>query len=239
MKRQMMSAAQLAAVSAVAGILLASCGTTAAVAPQPAAQPVQEAPQPKGAQLVDWQGSEFGDPVPDWVRWSAAQNYELLETLSDSDAKGKTLLAVEGYGQDRDLLAVWVETDRASAQLSNRITQTITTDAGTKLSGNKDADDARLKMVQACVGQFSQSTFSGFSRLRTFWTQNRRAADGGLEYRYYALFGIDKALLQEQIAAAMGKVEAKTAEEKDALTDINRLVQASAAKAGGVSAEVK
>ena len=165
------------------------------------------------------------------------QNYEKLNALPE--AKDKSLIAVEGYGDDRDLLRIWVETDRASGEMTNRIEQAVTRESGTVASGNKDSNDAKIKMAKAVTGAFSQSKINGFQRLSTFWTQVKRKADGVVEYRYYALFGIDNNVLDEQIALLMGKVEAKTEKEQIALDEINRVVQLSAHKAGIITSEVR
>lgn len=195
------------------------------------------AAQVSGTELLDWQGSEFGKGVPDWVEYVSSQNYEKLNALPES--KDKSLIAVEGYGDDRDLLRIWVETDRASGEMTNRIEQAVTCEAGTVASGNKDSNDAKIKMAKAVTGAFSQSKINGFQRLSTFWTQVRKKVDGVVEYRYYALFGIDNDILDEQLAVAMGKVEAKTEKEKVALDEINSAIQKSAHKVGVISSEVR
>ncbi len=213
--------------------LICSCVIGCASAP---AKP-ETAAQVSGTELLDWQGSEFGKGVPDWVEFVSSQNYEKLNALPE--AKDKSLIAVEGYGDDRDLLRIWVETDRASGEMTNRIEQAVTRESGTVASGNKDSNDAKIKMAKAVTGAFSQSKINGFQRLSTFWTQVKRKADGVVEYRYYALFGIDNNVLDEQIALVMGKVEAKTDEEKNSLDEINRVVQLSAHKAGIITSEVR
>ncbi|WP_294425574.1 hypothetical protein [uncultured Treponema sp.] len=197
----------------------------------------ETAAQVSGTELLDWQGSEFGKGVPDWVEYVSSQNYEKLSILPES--KNKTLIAIEGYGDDRDLVRIWVETDRASGEMTNRIEQAVTREAGTVANGNKDSSDAKIKMAKAVTGIFSQSKINGFQRLSTFWTQVKRKADGVMEYRYYALFGIDNSVLDEQLALVMGKIEAKTAEEKNSLDEINRVVQLSAHKAGVITSEVR
>lgn len=220
----------LIAGAALCCTMMIGCGTTAAVTQ---AQPAQK----RGTQLVDWQGSEFGKPVPAWVEYVSQQNYDKLSTLPE--AQGKSLIAVEGYGYDRDVLQVWVETDRASGEMTNRIEQAVTREAGTAMTGNKDADAAKVKMAKAVTGVVSQSKFSGFQRLDTFWTQVQKVVDGTLEYPYYALYGIDEQLLSKQINSIMNQVVAETPEETAALADINRVVQASAMKSGAVSMEVR
>ena len=197
----------------------------------------ETAAQVSGTELLDWQGSEFGKGVPDWVEYVSSQNYEKLSILPES--KNKTLIAIEGYGDDRDLVRIWVETDRASGEMTNRIEQAVTREAGTVANGNKDSSDAKIKMAKAVTGIFSQSKINGFQRLSTFWTQVKRKADGVMEYRYYALFGIDNSVLDVQLALVMGKIEAKTAEEKNSLDEINRVVQLSAHKAGVITSEVR
>lgn len=197
----------------------------------------ETAAQVSGTELLDWQGSEFGKGVPDWVEYVSSQNYEKLSILPES--KNKTLIAIEGYGDDRDLVRIWVETDRASGEMTNRIEQAVTREAGTVANGNKDSSDAKIKMAKAVTGIFSQSKINGFQRLSTFWTQVKRKADGVMEYRYYALFGIDNSVLDEQLALVMGKIEAKNAEEKNSLDEINRVVQLSAHKAGVITSEVR
>jgi len=203
------------------------CGTTnTAFQAQPA--------QARGTQLVDWQGSEFGKGVPDWVTYVSSQNYDKLNTLTE--AKDKSLIAVEGYGYDRDILQLWVETDRASGEMTNRISQTVTREAGTAMTGNKDAA-ARAKMAKSVTGVFSQSKISGFQRLDTFWTQVRKSVDGSLEYRYYALYGIDKQQLSKQIDEIMSQVKPENPAEEAELANLNRGIKASALKSGGVVPE--
>lgn len=197
----------------------------------------ETAAQVGGTVLLDWQGSEFGKSVPDWVEYVSSQNYGELGNLPQ--AKDKTLIAVEGAGQDRDLLRIWVETDRASGEMTSRIEEAITHEAGATTSGDKDSMDAKTSMAKALTGVFSQSKINGFQRLSTFWTQVRKKVDGVVEYRYYALFGIDNDILDEQLAVAMGKVEAKTEKEKVALDEINSAIQKSAHKVGVISSEVR
>ncbi len=89
-------------------------------------------------------------------------------------------------------------------------------------------------MAKKVTGVVSQTSFSGFSRLKTFWTQVQRPTDGKLEYNMYALYGIDKQILLKQVDSMLKQVKAESPEEEEALEDMERLVRASAAKVGVV-----
>ena len=92
--------------------------------------------------------------------------------------------------------------------------------------------DAALKMIDETVGIFSTVTISGFERSREFWVKRRMKSTGETDFQYVAVYVIDKENLMFQIDRALGKIEAKTAEEQKALTDIKTLIKTSAAGAG-------
>lgn len=206
------------AVTVVLVLLAMSCTTTsetaAVVAPQ----------------AIDWQGAEFGDPIPDWVRAVANRDYELLSNLPEMN--GKVAMAFSGEGQDRDLLEIWVDTNDASAQMVRQIQQTVTNTAGTLASGNKDNSESARKMAESVTGIWSQASISGFAKMRDFWTQVQ-LADGSTEYRYYTLYGIDKENLEYQIDTVMGKIKAETEAEEEVLIKIEDAIKESAYAATG------
>lgn len=206
------------AVTVVLVLLAMSCTTTsetaAVVAPQ----------------AIDWQGAEFGDPIPDWVRAVANRDYELLSNLPEMS--GKVAMAFSGEGQDRDLLEIWVDTNDASAQMVRQIQQTVTNTAGTLASGNKDNSESARKMAESVTGIWSQASISGFAKMRDFWTQVQ-LADGSTEYRYYTLYGINKENLEYQIDTVMGKIKAETEAEEEVLIKIEDAIKESAFAATG------
>lgn len=206
------------AVTAVLVLLTMSCTTTSETA-------TVAAPQ-----AIDWQGAEFGDPIPDWVRAVVNRDYELLSNLPEMN--GKVAMAFSGEGQDRDLLEIWVDTNDASAQMVRQIQQTVTNTAGTLASGNKDNSESARKMAESVTGIWSQASISGFAKMRDFWTQVQ-LADGSTEYRYYTLYGIDKENLEYQIDTVMGKIKAETEAEEEVLIKIEDAIKESAYAATG------
>ncbi|MCI6953951.1 MAG: hypothetical protein MR839_08710 [Spirochaetia bacterium] len=206
------------AVTAVLVLLIMSCTTTS------------ETVAVAVPQAIDWQGAEFGDPIPDWVRAVANRDYELLSNLPEMN--GKVAMAFSGEGQDRDLLEIWVDTNDASAQMVRQIQQTVTNTAGTLASGNKDNSESARKMAESVTGIWSQASISGFAKMRDFWTQVQ-LADGSTEYRYYTLYGIDKENLEYQIDTVMGKIKAETEAEEEVLIKIEDAIKESAFAATG------
>lgn len=206
------------AVTAVLVLLIMSCTTTS------------ETVAVAVPQAIDWQGAEFGDPIPDWVRAVANRDYELLSNLPEMNEK--VAMAFSGEGQDRDLLEIWVDTNDASAQMVRQIQQTVTNTAGTLASGNKDNSESARKMAESVTGIWSQASISGFAKMRDFWTQVQ-LADGSTEYRYYTLYGIDKENLEYQIDTVMGKIKAETEAEEEVLIKIEDAIKESAFAATG------
>ena len=222
----------LSASVSLALAVVCSCGTTSQVAQQPVIQQETAVTPPKP---INWQGAELGLQIPDWVVYIASQDYEGLNNLPE--AKGKRLLPVVGYGADRDLLKVWIDSQDASSKLSEEISQAVTSETSSRVSGNAatEAGEAPLRMAKKVVGIVSQTNFSGFNRLKTFWVQIRRPSDGKLEYNMYVLYGIDKEILSKQIDAVLKQVSAESPEEEEALEDMDRIIRATSAKAGAVS----
>ena len=189
----------------------------------------------KKVTLLDWQGTEFGREVLAWVEAASEQNYSQLSQLPE--CSDKVLRVFNGYGQDRDLVKIWVDTSDAASQLSREIQETITSKASSGTSGNKDSDAAMKKMCEAATGIFSQTTISGFSKLHDFWTKVRTGDT--TEYRYYTVYGIALANLDSQIGVALGKVKAENEEEKEALKKIEDIIKMSVYSAKGNRQEIK
>ena len=85
------------------------------------------------------------------------------------------------------------------------------------------------KMAEQAIGIFSSNKISGFEKSREFWVQQEKA--GKTQFEYVVLYSIDKDNFQEQIDRALGKIAAKSAQEKEALSRINDLVKMSALRA--------
>ena len=189
----------------------------------------------KGAQVIDWQGSEFGKDIPEWVEYVSENDYARLSQLPEME--DKIPFAVTGTGQDRDLLKIWVNTNDAQAELSKLIKTNVTTSAHAALSGNKDAPGVK-KLTESITTIFSNTQFSGFSKARDFWTKVQ-IPEGGTEYRYYILYSIEKENLSYQIDVALGKIAAENAEEQELLDKVKEQSKITAMTALGTTQPVR
>ena len=83
--------AQVAKWVAVAVMVMAGCATTS---------PVKNEVK-SGAQIIDWQGSELGRAVPEWVY--AVNDSDKAAFAKLPEMEGKIPFSVTGTGKDRDL----------------------------------------------------------------------------------------------------------------------------------------
>lgn len=209
-------------VTVLLSVVNFSCVST----PAPVVQQVQAVapvePIKTQTKLIDWQGAEFGDPVPQWVRDVSSQNTVNLESLEGME--GKYVLPMTLEGQDLEMMKVWVKT-HAGSEISTCIQQTITTEMGSAQQGSFQTEGGK-KIANEVIGVFASESISGLSNNRSFWTKVQ-LGDGTTAYRYYFLYSIDKEDLDYQIARALGKVKAETQEEEKAIDEIQKLIKVS------------
>ena len=213
--------------AAVAAAVLAGCASTS---------PVKNEVKSAGAPVpIDWQGAEFGDPIPEWVKAVSNSDKEVLMRLPEME--GKIPFLATGMGQDLDILKTWVDTNDAAGEISKSIRTTVDTEAGTNLHGNKDKETS-AKMAKALVTAVSKAQFSGFMKERSFWTQVRKPDDGKTEYRYYVLYSIERENLAHQIDVALGDIAVENPEEQKLLDEISERAKITAMRASGFTQAV-
>ena len=218
--KKMVNALKCAVFTAAAAGVLVLSGCASAPSAPPAAPMAQ---RPK---IIDWQGAAYGTEIPEWAR-IILQGDEVDKIQKMPEFSKKYVKFASARGQDVDLLKAWAAADAADT-ISRSITQNVTGELGTAVSGNKD-DAATVKMAEQAIGIFSSNKLSGFEKSREFWVQQEKA--GKTQFEYVVLYSIDKDNFQEQIDRALGKIAAKSEQEKEALSRINELVKMSALRA--------
>ena len=219
--KKMVNALKCAVFTAAAAGVLALFGCASAPSAPPAAPMAQ---RPK---IIDWQGAAYGTEIPEWAR-IILQGDEVDKIQKLPEFSKKYVKFASARGQDVDLLKAWAAADAADT-ISRSITQNVTSELGTAVSGNKD-DEATVKMAEQAIGIFSSNKISGFEKSREFWVQLQDKS-GKTEFEYVVLYSIDQDNFQEQIDLALGKIAAKSEKEKEALSRINNLVKMSALRA--------
>jgi hypothetical protein len=166
--------------------------------------------------ITDWQGASLGREIPEWVGYVIDQDKTLLVSKI-AELKGKEVYLHFDEAGDLDLMRATAQMT-AFARISTQIKAAISTGAGDKLAGDKGSstDTAKkMQFVDSTAGVVSKNVISGFERDRDFW-QKRKYPDGRETVEYHAVYAISTEYLKHQMDLALGMIEAKTAEEREA-----------------------
>ncbi len=214
-----------------AAMLFASCGTTSKVE---GSGIKADAPKVGAAKVVldEWQGSELGGEIPQWVVELANGNYgETALAKVMPDIKGKKTFVTIGYGDNLDFVRQWtdlvdVETEVAStlSRVAAKAVQAEMEGKGAK-EGQKNVDatttEQTLNMYRTSL---TSVRFSGLEKTAQFWTLSHKEAGKesyDSKYSYYSVWTIDKKLFEDQLKSAMSNIDETSTEEK-ALKDMVR-----------------
>lgn len=210
------------ALSLAASLL--SCGTTKTVE---GSGIKADAPKVKTAKTVldEWQGSELGGEIPQWVVELANGNYgEAALSRVMPDIKGKKTFVTIGYGDNLDFVRQWtdlvdVETEVAStlSRVAAKAVEAEMNGKGAK-EGQKTVDPTKTEQTMKMYRTSLTSVrFSGLEKTAQFWTLSHK--ESGKEqydskYSYYAVWTIDKTLFETQLKTAMSNIDETSTEEK-------------------------
>jgi hypothetical protein len=211
----------IALLAIMIAALLAGCGNTPKTQGEakPAAETSKNPAAPKRSinyEITDWQGASLGREIPEWVGDATDRNKTALVSKL-AELKDKEVYIHTDEAGDLDLMRAGAQIN-AFAQISTQIKAGVATAAGNKLAGNKggSTDTAtKTQFVDSVAGVVSQNVISGFTLDRDFW-QKRKYNDGREAVEYVAIYAIGTEDLKHQMNLALGKIEAKTAEEREA-----------------------
>ena len=221
----------LAAALMTASFTFMSCGSTKNVESSDI-----KAKDPKVATskviLDEWQGSELGGAVPQWVVELANGNYgEAALSKYMPEIKGKKTFVTIGYGDNLDFVRQWtdlvdVETEVASSlsRVAAKAVEAEMNGSGSK-DGQKTVDTTKTEQTMKMYRTSLTSVrFSGLEKTAQFWTLSHKEAGKekyDSKYSYYAVWSIDKELFEKQLDSAMNNIGETSSEEK-ALKDMVR-----------------
>ena len=163
--KKMVNALKCAVFTAAAAGVLALSGCASAPSAPPAAPMVQR------PQIIDWQGAAYGTEIPEWAR-IILQGDEVDKIQKMPEFSKKYVKFASARGQDVDLLKAWAAADAADT-ISRSITQNVTSELGTAVSGNKD-DAATVKMAESAF--FLPTNSAGLkNRANSGYSKRKRA----------------------------------------------------------------
>jgi hypothetical protein len=208
-----------------AGSLLAACaGSPPVQGSQSQSAPAAAGDRPsvpasgiqRAKTTIDWRGANLGGQIPDWVIWAGEGDPDnLISSLSR--VNGKKTILLQYSGQDLDLLQAWAN-QNALADASTSIKANVEVEGGNALEGDKNTPGNRSAVAQF-ISIFSEVEISGLGRELDFWVQERSPA-GDESYTYYLVYGITEDNFNYLVERALGKVQAKTDEEREMVADL-------------------
>jgi hypothetical protein len=171
--------------------------------------------------ILDYKGADVGAEIPGWVEAAIDDNYEAI--MRDSRFKGKMPIVDYGYGQNLDLLRSWVNNFNVQAGISRRIANYVEANFGGEQLGNKNSPE-NINFVKELVATFSSVTISGAAKEMDYWiklrTIDRSKKTETEQYSYYVVYSISQADLDYQVDRALGRVAARTQEQRELKAEV-------------------
>jgi hypothetical protein len=188
----------LTALVAAVGIL-AGCAS----APKTAEQASASVEVTQKTIVLDDKGAAFGIQTPTWVTAYVMGGSNLaVEALPEY--KGNYCFVIETNDANRDYAINWVTNANGPAAVAQKVSTTVSSSASTQLSGEKGSGvESNLK---AATEALSNASFRGVTKTGDWWQIVHNEGTDVTECRAYALYIIEKKLLDEQVAANMQNV---------------------------------
>ncbi|MCR5725321.1 MAG: hypothetical protein K6G80_09580 [Treponema sp.] len=222
---------KLLVLAASAALLLASCASTDVKSSK------FKADDPKvntgKTELMEWQGSELGGAVPQWVIELANGNFgEKALARVMPDIEGKKTFVTIGYGDNLEFVRQWTDLVDVETEVASTLSRVAAKAVEASMNGaaaKEGAKQANATKVEQSMNMYRTSLssvrFSGLEKTAQFWTLSHKVKGKeeveAPKYAYYAVWTIDQKLFDQQLAAAMKNVNETSTEEK-ALKDMVR-----------------
>ncbi|MDR2050904.1 MAG: hypothetical protein LBQ63_03940 [Deltaproteobacteria bacterium] len=201
-------------------LLPAACG----VEKQEAAPDAPAAPtlQLQGAPpIVDHKAAVIGGKLPAWVEYAVYDDYGAIAALPEF--KGRTPFIMHASGADLEITQAKLDRNM-EAGIALMLRQTVAAKFSYALNGN---DRDKIDFVNSMIATFSERSFSGLRKDKDYWIK-RRIQDGEsrshAEYVCYQLSSIDENYLRAQLDEAIGRIPARTQEEKAMINDLKEIM---------------
>jgi hypothetical protein len=173
--------------------------------------------------IVDYKGAAIGGEVPSWVEAVVDDDFETLQSTPSFKDKGLLPVVAVERGKNLDLLKSWANNFSVQSQISRAIQNKVSAEFGGNQEGDKNTEE-NANFVKELVATFSRTNISGLKKEKDYWVKlkirdNHKKTEEET-YEYYVLYSINQKTLQEQIDIAMGKVEAKTQQQKEMKSEV-------------------
>lgn len=198
------------AAALVAG-LFASCGSSSGIA---GPKPEMNINTPE---IIDYQGKALGSEVPGWVVAVGEGATKRVAKGLDIDLKEETIFILQNKGNDLDFLKTWTDQVDARAEVASSLEQTVGQTVQAELDLRHADEQTKSKAAKIYSGTMSNITINGLTKEASYWIKTRTPKTGvkkakmesdyDVEYTYYVVYGIEKALYDKQMEAAIRNIE--------------------------------
>ena len=218
----------LAFASAVTlAVSLLSCGSTKSVTESKykGNEPDMKALK---RQIVDYQGAEFGSPVPQWVvDLSAGQYSESALSKTMPDLKGKKIFVTIANGDNLEFVRQWTDLVQVETEVASSLGRGAANAVEARMSGSgaqegtevteKQSMEQTLNMYRTSL---SSVRFSGLEKTAQYWTLSQKIDAkknpvGEPYYTYYAVWTMEKDLFDKQLDTAIKNIDETSTEAKE------------------------
>jgi hypothetical protein len=203
MKRQWMSVAFL--------VMTVLCGITAC----------NSGPKPtQRTDLLDEKGAALGIPTPEWVTSYLTGGNTTVEALSEY--KDSYCFVISDVSTDKQFLLAWVNNLNGPMAIAQAISTTVSQDVAGMAANIEGAE--RERIVRTNAEMMSNASYTGARKVSDWWILSRNRATRAEEYQAFALYIIDRKLLDNQIARNLQNIvdnnAAMSVAEQEIYTDL-------------------
>jgi len=179
-------------------------------------------------QIVDYQGAEFGSPVPQWVvDLSAGQYSESALTRSMPDLKGRKLFVTIANGDNLEFVRQWTDLVQVETEVASSLERVAAKAVEARMTGSgaQEGNEVTQKQtMEQTLNMYRTSLtsvrFSGLEKTAQYWTLSQKVNSkkepvGEPYYTYYAVWTMDKALFDKQLNTAIKNIDETSTEAQE------------------------
>lgn len=206
---------------AAAAFVFASCKSTKKMAAEPAKINTST------TEILAYQGSEWGDQCPKWVRTLNQGSVKNVAKELEVDTKTDMIFVAQGSNKDKELAEVWVKNIEAKQEIAAAISQVIASDAEAAMEaeeGNELDEATKKKLYRSATSMASAIELNGLQKIASFWVRTGTLKKGvkkrtnlsdyeEIKYTYYVVYQMAIDDFKKQAEAAMKTVPDNTSEQ--------------------------
>lgn len=178
-------------------------------------------------EILEYQGSEWGDPCPKWVRTLNQGSVDNVAKELGVDTNKEMIFVAQDRNKDLELAKVWVKNIEARQEIAAAISQVIASEAEAQMvaTDGTELDQAQKdKLYKSATSMASAIELNGLIKIAEFWVRTGTVRKGvkkaqtladyeEVVYTYYVVYKMTIDNFRKQSEAAMKTVADNTSEQ--------------------------